>query len=105
MIGMIKKRLNTFFKLDENNTTIKRELLAGLTTFLTMSYIIFVNPQILSSTGMDLGAVFVATCIVTVIGSFLLGVLANYPIAIAPGMALNVYFAFTIVQALSLIHI
>lgn len=100
MIEAIKKRLNTFFKLDENNTTIKTELLAGLTTFLTMSYIIFVNPQILSSTGMDLGAVFVATCIVTVIGSFLLGILANYPIAIAPGMALNVYFAFTIVQAL-----
>lgn len=96
MINMIHK----FFKLDENNTSIRTECLAGLTTFLTMSYIIFVNPDILQSAGMDFGAVFVATCIVTAIGSLLIGIMANYPVAIAPGMALNVYFSYVIVQAL-----
>lgn len=97
---MIQKKLALFFELGRYNTTFKTELLAGLTTFLTMSYIIFVNAHILSLSGMNFGAVFVATCIVTTIGTFLLGILANYPIAIAPGMALNTYFTFTIVQGL-----
>lgn len=92
--------LGRFFKLTENNTSIKTELLAGITTFLTMSYILFVNPLVLHAAGLDLGAVFVATCIVTAIGCVILGMLANYPIAIAPGMALNVYFSYTVVQAL-----
>lgn len=92
------KVLDRFFKLTENNTSVKIELLAGITTFLTMSYIIFVNPLVLHSAGMDLGAVFVATCIVTTIGCMLTGLLANYPIAIAPGMALNIYFSYTFVQ-------
>ncbi|HVV68293.1 MAG TPA: NCS2 family permease [Gammaproteobacteria bacterium] len=92
--------LNRLFKLTENKTTINRELVAGLTTFLTMSYIIFVNPAILSTTGMNAGAVYVATCLVTIIGSVLVAFLANYPIAVAPGMAVNIFFAYTVVQSL-----
>lgn len=86
------------FKLTENGTTVRTELLAGLTTFLTMAYIAFVNPQILSVTGMDLGAVFVATCLAAAFGSIFMGMFANYPIALAPGMGLNAYFAFTVVK-------
>lgn len=97
---MIAKFLNKSFCLSENKTTVKRELLAGLTTFLTMSYIIFINPQILHASGMNFGAVFVATCLAAALGSFLVGILANYPIAIAPSMALNVYFAYMIVRTL-----
>lgn len=94
----MKNFLNRYFQLSENNTSISIELLAGLTTYLTMSYILFVNPQILHLAGMDFNAVFVATCLVTALGSFLLGVLANYPIVIAPGLALNVYFTYVVVQ-------
>ena len=81
-------------------STPRTELLAGLTTFLTMSYIIFVNPDILASTGMDRGAVFVATCLAAALGSALMGLLANYPIGTAPGMGLNAFFAFTVVAGL-----
>jgi AGZA family xanthine/uracil permease-like MFS transporter len=87
-----------FFQFSKFETTWSKECLAGLTTFLTMSYIIFVNAHILNLAGMNFGAVFVATCLVTALGSFLVGFLANYPIAVAPGMALNVYFSFVIVQ-------
>jgi AGZA family xanthine/uracil permease-like MFS transporter len=90
--------LERLFKLAENGTTVRTELLAGLTTFLTMAYIAFVNPQILSATGMDLKAVFVATCLAAAFGSIFMGVFANYPIALAPGMGLNAYFAFTVVK-------
>jgi len=89
--------LDYFFKLNANNTTAKTEILAGITTFLTMSYIIFINPAILSQTGMDKGAVFVATCLAAALGSALMGFLANYPIALAPGMALNTYFTYSVV--------
>ncbi len=85
------------FKLQENGTNIRTEILAGVTTFLTMCYIIIVNPQILGTTGMDTGAVFVATCIAAAIGCFMMGLVANYPIALAPGMGLNAYFAFNVV--------
>src|SRR5579871_1375037 len=85
------------FKLKENNTTVYTEVLAGVTTFLAMSYIIFVNPAILSKTGMDAGAVFVATCLAAAFGSALMGLLANYPIALAPGMGLNAYFTYSVV--------
>lgn len=87
------------FKLKENNTTVKTELLAGLTTFLTMAYIIIVNPIILSSAGVPIDQVFMATIIATVIGTLWLGLFANYPIAIAPGMGLNAYFTYSIVLA------
>lgn len=89
--------LERIFGLSEKGTTVRTELLAGLTTFLTMCYIIIVNPLILSETGMDLGAVFVATCISAAIGCFIMGFLANYPIALAPGMGLNAYFTYAVV--------
>lgn len=89
--------LTSYFKLNELGSDVRTELLAGFTTFLTMAYIIFVNPQILSAAGMDHGAVFVATCVAAAIGSAIMGLYANYPIAQAPGMGLNAYFAFTVV--------
>ncbi len=92
--------LERVFKLSENQTTVRTELLAGFTTFLTMCYIIIVNPSILSITGMDFGAVFVATCISAAIGCFIMGAFANYPIALAPGMGLNAYFTFSVVQGM-----
>ena len=89
--------LERVFKLSENKTSVRTEVIAGLTTFLTMAYIIFVNPQILSAAKMDAGAVFAATCVASAIGCFLMAFLANYPIALAPGMGLNAYFAFGVV--------
>jgi AGZA family xanthine/uracil permease-like MFS transporter len=89
-----------FFRLAENGTSVRTELIAGLTTFLTMSYIIFVNPEILSTTGMDRDAVFVATCIAAALGSAVMALVANWPIGMAPGMGLNAFFAFTVVAAL-----
>lgn len=88
--------INRFFKIPQADSSIRVELLAGLTTFLAMSYIVFVNPSILSETGMDWGAVFVATCIASAFGCILMGVVANYPIALAPGMGLNAYFTYTV---------
>ena len=89
--------LNTFFKLDQNGTSVRTEIVAGVTTFLTMVYIIFVNPSILRETGMDPGAVFVATCLAAAFGSAIMGLYANYPIALAPGMGLNAYFTYGVV--------
>lgn len=90
------------FKLTENGTSLKREIVAGVTTFMTMAYIIFVNPTILSDTGMPWGAVFTATCLSAAFATFLMAFLANYPFALAPGMGLNAYFAYTVVQQLGL---
>lgn len=89
--------LERFFKLKENGTDAKTEVLAGITTFMTMAYILAVNPSILSAAGMDQGAVFTATALAAVIGTLLMALLANYPFALAPGMGLNAYFAYTIV--------
>jgi len=86
--------LDRLFKLKENNTSVRTEVIAGLTTFMTMAYIIFVQPAILSQCGMDFNAVMVATCIASALACFLMAVLANYPIALAPAMGHNVYFAF-----------
>jgi AGZA family xanthine/uracil permease-like MFS transporter len=94
------KLLEKLFKLSEHGTSVRTEVLAGLTTFLTMSYIIFVNPEILSSTGMDRNAVFVATCLAAALGSAVMAFMANWPIGMAPGMGLNAFFAFTVVAAL-----
>jgi AGZA family xanthine/uracil permease-like MFS transporter len=88
------------FGLRAHGTTVRREVVAGATTFLTMAYIMFVNPQILSHAGMDAGAVFVATCAATAATTLLMGLYANLPVALAPGMGLNAYFAFTVVPAL-----
>ena len=89
--------LEQIFKLSDHRTTVKTEVLAGLTTFLTMAYIIFVNPSILAQAGMDQGAVFVATVLAAVIGTLIMGLYANYPVALAPGMGLNAYFTYGVV--------
>ncbi len=88
------------FGLRAHGTTVRREIVAGATTFLTMAYIMFVNPEILARAGMDPGAVFVATCAATAATTLLMGLYANLPVALAPGMGLNAYFAFTVVPAL-----
>lgn len=85
------------FKLEEHGTTVRTELVAGLTTFLTMAYIIFVNPSILGDAGMPKDSVFVATCLIAALGTAIMGLYANYPIALAPGMGLNAYFAYVVV--------
>jgi adenine/guanine/hypoxanthine permease len=89
--------LDRYFGLTANKTDVRTEAVAGLTTFLTMVYIVFVNPSILAKAGMDYGAVFVATCLAAAIATFIMGLYANYPIALAPGMGLNAFFAFTLV--------
>jgi len=92
--------LEKLFRLDENRTTVRIEILAGLTTYLTMAYIVFVNPLILSGAGMDRGAVFVATCVASAFATVLMALFANYPLALAPGMGMNAYFAYTVVKGL-----
>ena len=89
--------LEKFFKLKENNTNVKTEVMAGITTFMTMAYILAVNPNILSATGMDANAVLIATALASFVGTMLMALLANYPFALAPGMGLNAYFAYTVV--------
>ena len=89
--------LDKFFELNSNKTSIRKEILAGFTTFITMSYIIFVNPQIMSSTGMDFGAVFVGTCLAASIACFIMGFIANWPVGLAPGMGLNAFFTYSVV--------
>jgi AGZA family xanthine/uracil permease-like MFS transporter len=89
--------LDRYFGLTASGTNVRTEFVAGLTTFLTMVYIVFVNPQILGNAGMDKGAVFVATCIAAAVSTLVMALYANYPIALAPGMGLNAFFAFTVV--------
>ena len=86
-----------YFGLTEHGTNVRTEFIAGLTTFLTMVYIVFVNPPILGKAGMDKGAVFVATCIAAAVSTLVMALYANYPIALAPGMGINAFFAFTVV--------
>jgi adenine/guanine/hypoxanthine permease len=92
--------LERYFRLAENGTTIRTEVVAGVTTFLTMAYIMFVNPAILSDAGMDHGAVFVATCLGSAIGTLVMALYANYPLALAPGMGLNAYFTYGVVKGM-----
>jgi AGZA family xanthine/uracil permease-like MFS transporter len=89
--------VDRYFELTRHGTTVRTELVAGLTTFMTMVYIVFVNPQILANAGMDKGAVFVATCLAAALATLIMALYANYPIALAPGMGLNAFFAFTLV--------
>jgi len=89
--------LEKLFHIKENRSSVRREVMGGVVTFMTMSYIIFVNPAILSAAGLDFGGALVATCIAAAVGTLLMGLLANYPIAQAPGMGLNAYFAYTVV--------
>ena len=85
------------FKLQDHGTTVRTEIIAGVTTFLTMAYIIFVNPAILGDAGMPKDSVFVATCLIAALGTAVMALYANYPSALAPGMGLNAYFAYTVV--------
>lgn len=93
----MKQTLELIFKLKDNNTTIKKELLAGFTTFITMAYIIFVNPQMMAASGMDQGAIFVGTCLAAAIACIVMGLFANWPVGLAPGMGLNAFFTYTVV--------
>ncbi|MGB1138432.1 MAG: NCS2 family permease [Luminiphilus sp.] len=92
--------MNKFFKLTESNTTVGIELSAGLTTFMAMAYIVFVNPQMMASAGMEQGASFVATCLAAALACFIMGLYANWPVGLAPGMGLNAFFTYTIVGEL-----
>lgn len=92
--------LQRIFKLNENNTTVKQEVIAGITTFMTMAYILVVNPQILGAAGMDKGAVFVATALSGALATFIMAFMANYPFGLAPGMGLNAFFTFGVVKGM-----
>ena len=89
--------LEKVFHLSENHTDVKTEVIAGITTFMTMAYILAVNPNILSDAGMDRGAVFTATALASLVATLLMAAFANYPFVLAPGMGLNAYFAYTVV--------
>ncbi len=93
----MKIMLEKFFHLESHNTSIKQEFLAGFTTFITMAYIIFVNPQMMASSGMDIGASFVGTCIAAAVACFAMGIYSNWPVGLAPGMGLNAFFTYTVV--------
>src|ERR1700756_5217657 len=92
--------LERLFDLRARGTTVRTEVLAGLTTFVTMAYIVVVNPVVLGAAGMPVAAVAVATCLSAGIGSILMGLLSNYPLALAPGMGLNAYFTYTVVKGM-----
>src|SRR5215813_15491460 len=94
--------LDRLFGLSARGTTIRIEIIAGLTTFLTMAYIVVVNPVILGAAGMPVAAVAVATCLSAGFGSILMGLLSNYPLALAPGMGLNAFFTYTVVKGMGL---
>lgn len=89
--------IERYFGINGSNTTVKTEVMAGITTFLTMAYIIFVNPNVLAEAGMDKGAVFVATCLAAAVGCFIMGIFAKLPVALAPGMGLNAFFTYGVV--------
>jgi len=94
--------MRRFFAFQERNTSYKQETIAGITTFLSMAYILIVNPAILSQAGMDKGAVFTATALTAIIGTLIIGLFANYPVVIAPSMGLNSFFTFTVCQAMGI---
>ena len=98
----MRARLERYFQFRELRTDWRTEVLAGSTTFMTMAYIVFVNPAILHETGMPLAAVTAATCLSAAVGSFLMGGLARYPIALAPGMGLNAYFTYSVVKGMGI---
>lgn len=99
---IVLEKLDSYFKVSELNSTFRREMLAGFTTFISMAYILFVNPSVLGSTGMDKGAVFTATALASALGCFLMGVLARYPIATAPGLGVNSFFAYSVCAAMGI---
>ena len=93
----MKSALEQFFSIEENQTTLQKEILAGITTFVTMAYIIFVNPQMMAQSGMDYGAIFVGTCLAASFACLFMGLYANWPVGLAPGMGLNAFFTYTVV--------
>ena len=93
----MKSLLENFFAVSEHQTSIQKEILAGITTFITMAYIIFVNPQMMAQSGMDYGAIFVGTCLAAAVACFFMGLFANWPVGLAPGMGLNAFFTYTVV--------
>ena len=93
----MKSVLENFFSVSEHQTSIEKEILAGVTTFITMAYIIFVNPQMMAQAGMDYGAIFVGTCLAAAVACLLMGLFANWPVGLAPGMGLNAFFTYTVV--------
>src|SRR5512135_2194490 len=98
----MRERLERYFQFQELGTNWKTEILAGFTTYMTMAYIVFVNPAILRDAGMPVSATLIATCLSAAFGSLLMGVFARYPIALAPGMGLNAYFAYTVVKGMGI---
>src|SRR5580692_6842372 len=94
--------LNRFFDLDARGSSVRTELFAGVATFMTMAYIVVVNPRILGAAGMPMAGVAAATCLASGFGSILMGLLSNYPLALAPGMGLNAYFTYTVVKGMGL---
>src|ERR1044071_1438922 len=94
--------MRDYFKLKQSGTTIRTEVLAGLTTFATMAYIIFVQPVVLSAAGMDAGAVFTSTCLITAFATIIMAFLANYPVAVAPAMGHNFFFAYAVVLTMKI---
>ena len=96
-LKIYKFMLKKYFSIDLHQTTVHREVLAGVTTFITMAYIIFVNPQMMAQSGMDHGAIFVGTCLAAAIACFVMGLFANWPVGLAPGMGLNAFFTYTVV--------
>src|ERR1700735_2805372 len=99
---MLRRNLEAYFEFEALGATWKTEILAGFTTFMTMAYIVFVNPSILHEAGMPLAAVTAATCISAAVGSLLMGGFARYPIALAPGMGLNAYFTYSVVKGMGI---
>ena len=93
----MKSLLENFFAVSEHQTSIQKEILAGITTFITMAYIIFVNPQMMAQSGMDHGAIFVGTCLAAAVACLFMGLFANWPVGLAPGMGLNAFFTYTVV--------
>ena len=96
-LKIYKFMLEKYFSIDLHKTTFQKEVLAGVTTFITMAYIIFVNPQMMAQSGMDHGAIFVGTCLAAAIACFVMGLFANWPVGLAPGMGLNAFFTYTVV--------
>ena len=96
-LGALGRNLDQYFGVSEHGSTIGRECTAGFTTFLAMAYIVVVNPGILSAAGMDFGAVFVATCLAAALGTLIMGLVANYPVGLAPGMGQNAFFTYAVV--------
>ena len=99
-LKIYKFMLKKYFSIDLHKTTVQKEVLAGVTTFITMAYIIFVNPQMMAQSGMDHGAIFVGTCLAAAIACFVMGLFANWPVGLAPGMGLNAFFTYTVVGEL-----